>query len=181
MAVSRRTHLIDLLEASADPITGAELAERLGVSRQVIVQDIALLRASGVSIAATTRGYLLSGRHASKGYVHTFTACHEGPERMREELMLIVEFGCTVLDVIVEHPIYGEISAALHLSTADQVAEFIAKTESSNAQPLSLLTSGVHVHTVRAPSERAFKALMTALKAAAFIPGDASADCETGV
>ena len=55
----RRERLIALLQQADTPISGTELAKQLGVSRQVIVQDVALLRAENCEILSTNKGYLL--------------------------------------------------------------------------------------------------------------------------
>lgn len=49
----RREQLIALLKQADIPVSGTDLAKRLGVSRQVIVQDIALLRAVNKNILST--------------------------------------------------------------------------------------------------------------------------------
>ena len=55
----RRDGILSLLEESDTPLSGTELAHRFKVSRQVIVQDIALLRAEDKKILSTYRGYVL--------------------------------------------------------------------------------------------------------------------------
>ena len=57
--VERREKLLSMLAKSKEPIAGAEMAKQLSVSRQVIVQDIALLRAADNNIVSTNRGYVL--------------------------------------------------------------------------------------------------------------------------
>ena len=46
----RRQAIIDILKNSLQPVSGTYLAKTLQVSRQVIVQDIALLRAGDYDI-----------------------------------------------------------------------------------------------------------------------------------
>ena len=55
----RRNKLLHYLSDNDRPVSGTELAQKFGVSRQVIVQDIALLRSGHAEIIATNRGYLL--------------------------------------------------------------------------------------------------------------------------
>ncbi|MDI3538174.1 MAG: uncharacterized protein PWP12_327 [Bacillota bacterium] len=162
MTHERRAALLALLKERRRPVTGAELAQRFGVSRQVIVQDIALLRAQGADIVATSQGYLY-GEGGTLRAVSRRLACRHSPAETRAELMAMVEAGCRVVDVIVEHPLYGEIRGLLLLETAADVEEFVSRLETQGAQLLSSLTGGVHLHTVEAATpaalERAEKAL----------------------
>ncbi|MGI6548350.1 MAG: transcription repressor NadR [Bacillota bacterium] len=141
----RRARLRDLLANAFGPKTGGELAAELGVTRQVIVQDIAVLRAAGEEIIATPRGYTIN-RHYP-GQTGTI-ACQHGMARVQEELYTIVDLGGEVVDVIVEHPIYGQITGSLHLTCRRDVDAFLADLEKGDARLLSSLTDGVHLHTV---------------------------------
>ena len=113
-AQARRQAVAQALEEAVGPVSAAALAERFSVSRQIIVGDVALLRAGGTDILATPRGYLLGGRG---GGVERTVACVHAPEEMERELNAIVDQGCTVLDVVVEHPVYGQITGRLDLSS----------------------------------------------------------------
>ena len=113
-AVQRRAALSDYLSQAAGPVSASVLAARFSVSRQIIVGDIALLRAGGLDIAATPRGYLLP--RPTPGLTRQLAGVHR-PEDMGRELELMVDNGCTVLDVIVEHPVYGQLTGQLHLSS----------------------------------------------------------------
>ena len=77
----------------------------------------------------------------------------------------MVDCGCTVVDVIVEHPVYGQLTAPLALSSRYDVEQFIQRMQDSHAQPLSALTGGVHLHTLSCPSEDAFSYLKVSLQA----------------
>lgn len=158
----RREHIIRLLKDTKHPISGSELARTLGVSRQVIVQDIALLRASDRNIVSTAKGYLLFGNEAGK-YRRIFPVYHED-SRTEEELNCIVDNGGKVLDVIVEHEIYGQITANLMLENRRDVREFIQKLESETVRPLNILTDGKHFHTVEADSEKTLDRIELELK-----------------
>jgi transcriptional regulator of NAD metabolism len=68
---TRRKAILEKLETSSDPITGTALADFFQVSRQVIVQDIALLRASGLGILATSNGYLIPKAQDTERLVKT--------------------------------------------------------------------------------------------------------------
>ena len=147
----RRELLLSKLRQATDPVTGTALARELGVSRQVIVADIAILRAAGEGVFATPQGYVLPGRQES-GRVSGTLACRHERERIEEELYIIVDNGGKLLDVMVEHPVYGEIRASLMLSSRREVSAFLQRLEDSGATPLYTVTGGIHLHTVEAPS-----------------------------
>jgi len=83
---------------------------------------------------------------------------------MEDELMIIVEYGGKIIDVIIDHPVYGEIVGTLHISTKEEVEKFINKVKVTNAKPLSSLTEGDHIHTLEVPSEKVFKIMLKDLK-----------------
>ena len=156
-----------MLRRSGSPVVGSDLAKRLDVSRQVIVQDIALLRARGHKIPATPRGYLMLDDGPR---VNASVACrHSSFEEMEDELSTIVGLGGTVVDVAVEHPLYGEIRGLLMLRTQDDVASFMARMRASGAEPLSRLTKGVHLHTLGAPDEATLQKLTEALRSKGYL------------
>ncbi len=158
----RRSAVAERLKQAEGPVSAAALAKEFSVSRQIIVGDVALLRAGGLEVAATPRGYLLPRRAA--GVVRTL-ACRHPSRLMEAELNAIVDQGCTVLDVIVEHPIYGQLTGPLQLSSRYDVGQFLDRCREESAAPLSLLTEGVHLHTVACPDEGAFRRCREALKA----------------
>ncbi len=150
---TRRRNIMRMLGESRQPISGTELAKAFGVSRQVIVQDIALLRAVDKNILSTNRGYVL---YAPEAGIHkvkrSFAVCHTDAQ-MADELYTIVDYGGTVLDVVVEHEIYGQITVDLLLKTRADVNEFLDKLAHVPAKPLKELTNGNHFHTVEAETE----------------------------
>ena len=160
-AEERRQAIEDILRKSAQPVSAGTLAARFSVSRQIIVGDIALLRAAGADIAATPRGYVI--QHSPEGLVRQ-VAVHHDAAGMEAELNAVVDYGCTVLDVIVEHPIYGQLTGPLQLSSRYDVAQFIARCAQADARPLSDLTGGIHLHTLSCPSEAAFVRVQNALR-----------------
>lgn len=160
-AQERRSAIAQLLADSSTPVSATALAKEFSVSRQVIVGDIALLRASGADITATPRGYTLP--RAAAGIRRTLACRHDGA-RMEDELNAIVDHGCTVLDVVVEHPIYGQLTGPLNLSNRYEVSQFVSNCRQQSASPLSLLTDGIHLHTVLCPDEEAFTRVHGALK-----------------
>lgn len=100
-AASRRQAILDRLRAADRPVSASALASERNVSRQIIVGDIAILRAGGAEISATPRGYVLP--QATDGITRTI-ACRHTLAQTGQELDILVDNGCTVLDVIVEHP-----------------------------------------------------------------------------
>ena len=162
----RRSRILDCLKAADRPVSATALAQRLSVSRQIIVGDVALLRAAGEAITATPRGYVLERPRA--GFCRTVACLHSGQD-MERELTLVVDQGCMVENVIVEHPVYGQLTGPLDLSSRYDVLEFIRKVEELDARPLSLLTDGIHLHTLRCPDQEAFERAAAALDEAGFL------------
>lgn len=146
----RREQLLLLLRQAKMPVSGTDLAKQLGVSRQVIVQDIALLRASNKNILSTNKGYVLFAPELEYGRVKRSFAVSHNHEQIRDELYTIVDYGGKVLDVVVEHDIYGQITVDLILCNRLDVDEFVERIENSKSRPLHVLTDGDHWHTVEA-------------------------------
>ena len=96
--VQRRKKILEMLGQSSTPLSGGALGRAVGVSRQVVVQDIALLRTEGHPVLATARGYVLEVPHQTE---RLFKMCHT-TEQTREELNTIVDLGGEVLDVMTE-------------------------------------------------------------------------------
>ena len=168
-AASRRQAILDRLRTADRPVSASALAAGLNVSRQIIVGDIALLRAGGAEISATPRGYVLP--RATDGITRTI-ACRHTLAQTGQELDILVDNGCTVLDVIVEHPVYGQITGQLQISSRYDVEQFLARIRDSDAAPLSMLTGGLHLHTLCCPNEDAYTRACAALKAAGLLLGD---------
>jgi len=165
-ADSRRKEILNALSGASSPVSASALASALGVSRQIIVGDVALLRAAGEQITATPRGYtLLRTATVSDRYLGT-VACIHTVAGMEEELTIMVDNGCTVVNVIVEHPLYGQITAELDLSSKSDVSHFMEKLLSEEAQPLSSLTAGVHLHTLRCPDLASYSRTVESLRQA---------------
>jgi len=152
----RRAHIVAILREGHGPTTGAELSTALGVSRQAIVNDIAILRASGEPIHGSPRGYFL-GAAPGDGTTAALACVHDR-EASRDELEILVDRGITVLNVVVEHELYGEVQASMMVASRADVDRYMDALTSSDSKPLSSLTSGVHVHHVRAPSPDALEA-----------------------
>lgn len=160
----RREKLISVLQEADVPVSGTDLAKYLGVSRQVIVQDIALLRAVDKNILSTNKGYVLHVPEPSNGGVNrSFAVCHTN-EQIQDELYTIVDYGGKVLDVVVEHDIYGQITVDLILCNRLDVDEFVEHIKQSKSRPLNILTDGEHWHTVEASSEKVLDKIEDKLK-----------------
>ncbi|MDD2482021.1 MAG: transcription repressor NadR [Lutispora sp.] len=157
----RRDKIFNILRESSEPITGTELSKKTGVSRQIIVQDVALMRAKGLNIFATPQGYLLPGDDANK--TTKVIATNHDRNGMRKELEIIVDNGGKVIDVIVEHSLYGEIKAMLMLASRLDIENFMQHYENSDTKPLSALTGGVHLHTIEVADEISYEHIIKQL------------------
>ena len=160
-AKERREAILAHLSRSSGPVSAGYLAERFSVSRQIIVGDVALLRAAGADISATPRGYvILEDRQGLRRRV----ACRHDAAGMEAELCAVVDQGCSVLDVIVEHPVYGQLTGPLQLSSRYDVGQFLLRCGGEEAKPLSDLTGGIHLHTLSCPDEDAFQRVLDSLR-----------------
>ena len=137
------------------------LAGELGVSRQIVVGDVALLRAAGAQIDATPRGYQL--HPAAKGYTGILACVHRTAEEMRAELYTVVDQGGVVVDVAVENPLYGELRGNLNLASRYDVDLFLRQAADTPECLLSRMTGGVHLHTLHCPDEASFRRVKAAL------------------
>lgn len=158
----RRNEVLNTIREAKKPISGAALAKKYQVSRQVIVQDIALLRAAGYEVHSTPRGYQIvnayqqesvNPQHAPDTTVCRIFHVSHTDEQMEDELNTIVDMGGKVRDVFVNHEVYGSIRADLPIHCRRHVQEFMEGIRSGKSRPLKNLTSGVHYHTVEADSE----------------------------
>lgn len=151
--MERRKQIVKILEESKEPISGTVLAKKLSVSRQIIVQDIALLRAENKNILSTNKGYLISNASDEINKIQRVICSYHTKEQIKDELYTIVDLGGKVRKVFVNHDIYGQISADLLIFSRKDVDEFVHKVEQSDMRPLNCLTDGVHYHLIEADSE----------------------------
>ncbi|NEU31542.1 transcription repressor NadR [bacterium LRH843] len=168
---TRRELIIKWLQTERSPLTGSELAKRTNVSRQVIVQDISILKARKHPIIATAQGYLYM-QNEQTPLKSRMIACIHSPAETKEELFLLVDHGVTIRQVIVEHAIYGEISASMMLSTRHDVEQFCDHIEKTNSAFLSELTNGVHLHLIEANTDEQLDQAVQALDERGFILKD---------
>ncbi len=164
----RRQLILKWLKEADAPISGNQLASRTNVSRQVIVQDISLLKAGNEPIMATPQGYIFAEETSFLGERRVIAVKHN-KEQAAEELNILVDHGVTVVDVIVDHPIYGEITASLHLKSRFDVEKFIKKLQTTGATMLSGLTDGTHLHTLEADTKEQIDLAIQELDKAGFL------------
>ena len=156
----RRKKIISLMRESLAPLSGGALGNMTGVSRQVVVQDIALLRTEGYEIIATARGYILD---EPKQAIRLFKTCHTD-EQTEEELTTIVDLGGCVIDVMVNHRVYGKMAAPLNIRNRRDVQLFMNQLKTGKSTPLMHVTSGFHFHRVSAESEEILDEIEMALR-----------------
>lgn len=145
----RREEILKILKSSTEPVAGTELAKQLDVSRQVIVQDMALIRANGVNVIATNRGYVIQEANNTS---RVFKVIHSD-EQVEEELNLFVDLGGKVEDVFVYHKVYGVIKAEMNIKSRRDVRKYMEGITSGKSTNLMNLTSNYHYHTISAEDE----------------------------
>ena len=165
----RREKIKQMLAGASQPMTGTALAAALHVSRQVIVQDIALMRAEQLPIVSTNKGYLLGPDAARSSQPKRVFFVRHTTEQMLEEFMAVIELGGRILDVSVEHDLYGPIRADLLIENAQDAADFVERLEKCRDNPLKVLTDDCHYHTVTAPSERLLDLIEQELRSRGFL------------
>lgn len=156
----RRKAIVAHLLSAKEPVSGSELSREFGISRQIIVQDIAVLKGSGCEILSTNQGYIIQ---KSPFRERVFKVRHTTLET-EDELSRIVNLGGTVVDVFVHHKIYGKIEADLNIATQLHIRQFLEGVRTGKSTELMNITSGYHYHTVRADSEKILDQIETALK-----------------
>ena len=158
----RRSIILARLNQTNVPISATRFADEFFVTRQIIVADIALLRASGYDIKAEHKGYVIN-KPKDDGLIKRVVVKH-GRDEVRQELYIMVDNGAKVLDVVVEHPVYGLISVKLDLSNRYEVDDFVSKVEDYDASPLSALTEGLHLHTLAISNQESYDRILDGLK-----------------
>ena len=164
---TRRIELMNRLKQEKRPLSGTELAKEFGVSRQVIVQDMAVIRASTPGILSTTRGYVLQ-HDKDIACTREFKVRH-GQEQAAEELNLIVDCGGRVKNISISHRVYGRVTAEMDIRSRQDVNEFVQAINSSHSSVLSSATSGYHYHLIEASSQERLDLIGEQLKKAGFL------------
>ena len=164
-ADERRKAIVTALMSEQKPLSGGVLAEMFSVSRQIIVQDIAALKAAGYDILSTHHGYVMQKTPLCE---RVFKVRHT-KEETEDELSCIVGLGGTVVDVFVWHKVYGRITAVLNIFSQLQVRQFMEGVRSGKSSELMNITGGYHYHTVRAESEEILDMIYRALEERKYI------------
>lgn len=162
---NRRKKILKMISESDSPVSGSALGKATGVSRQVVVQDIALLRTEGHPITATARGYTLE---KSSKPVRLFKMCHTN-EQTEEELTSIVDLGGCIVDVMVNHRTYGKMSAPLNIRSRRDVQKFMEQLNTGKSVPLLNITSGYHFHHISAENVEILDEIEEVLKEKNFL------------
>jgi transcriptional regulator of NAD metabolism len=168
-SIERRNNIVKLLLDSNKPLKGSIIAEKYSVTRQVIVKDIAILRAKGKNIIATPDGYMIN---KNKQKFKAIIAVTHTEEEMFDEMKIVIKYGGIIEDVIVEHPLYGEIIGRLMIKNYNELNKFIKKCKDQRARLLSVLTNGVHLHTIAAENEGDINLIISELRECNFIVSD---------
>lgn len=159
----RREAIISKMQEDSAPLSGTKLASMYGVSRQVIVQDIALIRAAGYDVISTNRGYILNASAKMEKVERVFKVNHTD-EQMEEELCNIVDLGGCIVNTMINHKVYGHLEAPLNIRSRRNVAEFMKDIHSGKSSPLKNVTSGYHYHTITADSEETLELIEQMLR-----------------
>ncbi len=159
----RRGEIIQILSKSNKPVSGTEIAKILGVSRQVIVQDVALLRATNKNILSTNKGYVLFEPQSESEKCKKTICVRHTTEQVLDEFYTIVDLGGRILDVVVEHDLYGQIAVDLIIANRQDAEEFYKKMLSSQVKPLKELTQNIHYHTILARDEKTIEQIEQSL------------------
>lgn len=161
----RREQILTILRSSTVPVSGMALAKHLDVSRQVIVQDIALLRANGEKIVSTNRGYI---EEVQKRCSRVFKVIHTD-EQVEEELNLYVDFGARVEDVFVYHKVHGVIRVGMNIRSRVDAKQYMHDISTGKSTQLMKLTSNYHYHTISADSEEILDMIQEELQKRGFL------------
>ncbi|QIK68904.1 transcription repressor NadR [Erysipelothrix sp. HDW6C] len=153
----RRLEILQSLQLAESAISANQFARQFGVSRQVIVGDVALLRAQGHNINATGKGYIIN--HSNSLKLERIIAVNHPPEQTRNELELLVSLGVIIRDVTVEHPVYGEITGQLNIASVQDIDDFL----NNDVTLLSSLTDGIHLHTILCDNDAHYNKVIEAL------------------
>ena len=158
---TRREKILNHLIHAIKPISASKFAAMLGVSRQIIVGDIALLRAQGHHINATARGYVM---YEDQDRFIAKIAVNHTNELAYDELKCLVDLGIHILDVSVEHAFYGELTGRLDIQTENDIHRFLKQIQKEAAPLLSSLTDGIHLHTISCPDKETYLKALNILK-----------------
>lgn len=163
----RRKQIVEMIKQSKNPVSGTALAKKVGVSRQVIVQDIALLRANHVNVISTNRGYVIEEEKEERA--SRVFKVHHLSEDTETELNLFVDYGGYVKDVFVYHKVYDVIRVDMNLKSRMDVRRYLEEIASGKSGLLMNITSGYHYHTILADSEEVLDLIQSELQEKGFL------------
>ena len=166
---TRREKILELLKQNGSPMSGTAIAKLFGVSRQVIVQDVALMRAENLRILSTNKGYIYKTEEQQDTQPKRVFYVKHGTEQVLEEFIVVLELGGKILDVAVDHELYGHIQVDLLIETIQDAKEFVSRLMVCKDNPLKVLTDDCHYHTVTAPSEKLLDLIERELKEKGFL------------
>ncbi|SDB31507.1 hypothetical protein SAMN02910298_01568 [Pseudobutyrivibrio sp. YE44] len=161
---ARRQKIVEIIQKSDKPVSGTALAEQLKVSRQVVVTDIALIRANGIEVTSTNRGYVITNTNKCKRIIKS----RHTDEEILDELFTIVDNGGVAENIIINHRYYNRLEAPLNVSSRREAKEFMEAIESGKSKSLSSATSGYHYHIISADSEATLDIIEDELKSKGF-------------
>lgn len=164
---TRRNEILQMLQNNDKPASASYISERFNVSRQIIVGDVALLRAEGHDIMATSSGYILNSKPAESAGVDADTyilACNHDKSSLEAELYIIVDNGASIVNVAVDHPLYGTVTQALDIKSRFDADAFIKKVALTGGTLLCSLTAGAHLHTIRCADPEAYRRILKLLR-----------------
>lgn len=156
----RREQIFKHLSESDVPVSASSLSKLYGVSRQIIVSDIARMRSAGIAISSLSRGYVLDQKPKSE---RVLKIIHSDKD-IEKELNLILELGGTVSDVFIYHKFHGIVSAKMDISSKNDIKNYIENVTKGKSTPLNNTTSGYHYHTITADNEKILDKIEQKLK-----------------
>ncbi|KLO25014.1 MULTISPECIES: transcription repressor NadR [unclassified Marinitoga] len=157
--MDKKQRILKILENSENPVKGKILAEKIGISRQMIIQYISRLKSDGHKIIATRDGYILEKEVG----IRKMIAVKHSTDEIENELFAIVQAGGKIIDVIVEHPLYGEIKGRIDVKNEEDIIRFMSLLKTTQATPLLELSDGVHIHTIEVKDEKSFEKIKKAI------------------
>lgn len=163
----RRRLILQQLKAADSALTGRELALLCNVSRQIIVSDIAMLRAEGEKILATSQGYLIEQARGHE--MRELPLYCDGEKSLVRELDLIVDNGGMIRGVSVEYGPYGELSSRITLGSRRDIRRWMEHLAETRITPLSLLAGGAHHLLVEMENEEERDEICRLLKEAGYL------------
>ena len=153
------------VEAGAIGYVGKMLSKNVGNGKKILyVSDPTVDGLYGETVKAQIEGV---GRLKTE-YIENNTisfAMNMAERVIATDIECVVGVGGgRVLDVQVEHAVYGIISAKLSIASRYDADEFVRAASNSSVSQLSDLTGGVHTHTVAARDEETFQRITERLR-----------------